>query len=93
MGFLTVKAILAFVKLKQGFIKALILYHFDPEYHICVETNLLGYAIYRVFSQLTLDNLSRWYSVIFFSRKIIPVETRYKTHDSKLLAIIKVFKT
>ncbi len=29
----------------------------------------------------------------FFSRKIIPAETRYKTHDDELLAIIKVFKT
>ena len=26
-------------------------------------------------------------------RKIIPAETRYKTHDSELLAIVKVFKT
>ncbi len=29
----------------------------------------------------------------FFFQKIIPLETRYKTHDSELLAIVKVFKT
>ena len=29
----------------------------------------------------------------FFSQKIIPPETRYKTHDGELLAIIETFKT
>ena len=29
----------------------------------------------------------------FFSKKMIPIKTRYKTHDNKLLAIIEVFKT
>ena len=28
-----------------------------------------------------------------FPRKMIPAETRYKTHDNKLLAIVKAFKT
>ncbi len=29
----------------------------------------------------------------FFSRKIIPTGTRYKTHDQELLAIVEAFKT
>ena len=29
----------------------------------------------------------------FFSHKMIPAETRYKTHDGKFLTIIKAFKT
>ena len=29
----------------------------------------------------------------YFSRKMIPAETRYKTHDGELLAIIEAFKT
>ena len=29
----------------------------------------------------------------FFSYKMIPVETRYKTHDGELLAIVEAFKT
>lgn len=33
-GFLIPRAKLAFVKLKQAFIKAIILYYYDPEYHI-----------------------------------------------------------
>ena len=52
-----------------------------------------GYAIGRVLSQLTSDNSGRWYLVAFSSRKIIPAETRYKTHDGEFLAIIEAFKT
>ena len=33
-GFLTFGARMAFIKLRQGFVKALILYHFDPERYI-----------------------------------------------------------
>ncbi len=47
----------AFTKLKQVFVKASILNHFDPEYHIRIETDISGYIIDRNFSQLTLDNL------------------------------------
>ncbi len=28
----------------------------------------------------------------FFSKKMIPAETRYETHDNELLAIVEVFK-
>ena len=31
--------------------------------------------------------------MIFFFQKIIVIGTQYKTHNNKLLAIIKVFKT
>ena len=48
---------LAFTKLKQVFLKALIFYHFDLECHIRIEIDELGYAISGVFSQLTLDDL------------------------------------
>ena len=58
---------LAFIKLKQAFVKALISYYFDLKYHIRIETDALGYAIDGVLSQLTLDNLSQWHLVAFFS--------------------------
>lgn len=29
----------------------------------------------------------------FFSQKMILAKTQYKTHDNKLLTIVKVFKT
>ena len=67
-----------------------------------MKTDALGYAIKRVLSQLTLKtsynrvvtkaNLSHWYLVDFFSRKIILPKTWYKTYNSEFLAIVGVFK-
>ena len=91
--FLTPGAKLVFTKLRQVFFKAPILHHFDPERHIRIETDVSGYAIGGVLSQLTLDDSGRWHLVAFFSRKIIPAETRYKTHNGELLAIVEAFKT
>ena len=48
--FCTPKARLAFTKLRQVFVKALIFYHFDSEYHIRIETDISGYAIDGVLS-------------------------------------------
>jgi hypothetical protein len=33
-----------------------------------------------------------WHPIAFWSRKIIPAEKNYKTHDRKLLAIIAAFR-
>ena len=41
---------------------------------------------------VTKTNLSQWHSVAFFSRKMIPTETRYETHNGELLAIVEAFK-
>ena len=79
--------------MRQAFFKALILHHFDPERHIRIETDVSGYAIGGVLSQLTSDDSGRWHPVAFFSRKMIPAETRYETHDGELLAIVEAFKT
>ena len=57
--FLTSGARKTFIKLKQAFIKASILNRFDPERHIQIETDVLGYAIGRIFSQLTSDDLGQ----------------------------------
>ena len=89
--FLTLGAKLAFTELRQAFLKAPILHHFDPERHIRIETDASGYAIGGVLSQLTLEG--RWHPVAFCSHKMIPAETRFKTLDGELLAIIEAFKT
>ena len=39
------------------------------------------------------SDFSQWHPIAYFSRKIIPAETQYKTHDTELLAIVKAFKT
>ena len=57
--FLTLGAKLVFTKLRQEFFKAPILHHFDLERYIRVETDASSYAISKIFSQLTLDNLGQ----------------------------------
>ena len=93
LDFLTPGAKLAFTKLRQAFFKAPILHHVNPERHIRIETDASGYAIGGVLSQLTSDDSGQWHLVAFFSRKIIPAEIRYETHNGELLVIIEAFKT
>ena len=50
LDFFTLGAKLAFTKLKQAFLKTPILYHFDPEHHIQIETDVSDYAIGGVLS-------------------------------------------
>ena len=92
-GFLTSGARKAFTELRQAFIKAPILHHFDPERHIRIETDASGYAIGEVLSQLTSDDSGQWHPVAFFLGKMISAETRYETQDGELLAIVETFKT
>ena len=105
-NFLTPNAKKAFNHLRLAFIEAPILRYFDPESHIRIETDASSYAIGGVLSQLNLDsdappndsNLNKsdfgqWHPVAYFSRKMIPAETRYETHDAELLAIVEAFKT
>ena len=99
---LTPEARSAFNCLRLAFTKAPILRHFDPECNIWIETDASGYAIHGVLSQLasktsldgvvTKTDLGQWHPVTFFSRKIIPAEIQYKTHNGELLAIVKAFK-
>ena len=95
--FLTPDTKEAFNQLRQAFTKVLILQHFDPEYYIRIETDALGYTIKKVLSQLTSVYLTshqgQLHLVAYFLRKIIPAETKYKTYNGKLLAIVKAFKT
>ena len=102
-GFLTPKTRLAFTQLRQVFVKAPILHHFNSESHIQIETDASGYVISGVLNYkfsgtrpnglVTKNNMGQWHPIAFFSRKMIPAKTRYKTHNSKLLAIVKAFKT
>ena len=91
-NFLISEAKLAFSRLRQAFTKAPIFHHFDPERYIRIETDASGYAIGGILSQLTPES-GQWHPVAFFSRKMIPAETRYETHDQELLAIVEAFKT
>ncbi len=92
-SFLISEARKAFTKLSWAFVEAPILNHFDSERHIQIETDVSGYAIGGILSQLTLDDSGQWHPRAFFSRKMIPAETQYETHAGELLAIVEAFKT
>ena len=74
-GFFTPEARLAFTQLRQAFIEALILHHFDPKRHIRIETDMSGYAIGRILNHLNSDDSGQWHPLAFFSRKMILAET------------------
>lgn len=48
-----------FNQLRQAFTKAPIFQHFDLKHHIRIETNISGYAIDEVLSQLISNNLGQ----------------------------------
>ncbi len=85
-----VKAQTAFDQLLVAFTSAPILIHFDPKNRVSVETDASEYAVAGIFSQLSKE--ARWHTVAFWSRKMIPAEQAYETHDQELLAIVIVFK-
>ena len=90
-GYLTPKARQVFTQLRQAFTKAPILQHFNPKCHIRIEIDASGYAIGGVLSRLI--NSGQWHPVVYYSQKMIPAKTRYKTHNNELLAIVEAFKT
>ena len=57
-GFLTSKTRLAFTQLRQAFVEAPILYYFNPETHIRIETDVSGYTIGSILSQLSFETKS-----------------------------------
>ena len=80
----------AFRQLLAAFTDVPILRHFDPERKIRVETDASNFAIAGILSQP--DDEGHWKPVAFWSRKMIPAERNYETHDQELLAIVAVFK-
>lgn len=50
LGFVILGARLIFAKLKQIFIKILILYYFDPQYYIDIKTIILDYTKSEILS-------------------------------------------
>jgi hypothetical protein len=91
------RAAAAFQQLKTAFTQAPILRHFDPKKPVRLETDASGFAIAGIMSQPDDAHLGRgramhWHPVAFWSRKMIPAERNYETHDQELLAIVMCFK-
>ena len=90
VGYSTFGAKKAFDFLQHAFSKAHIFQKFDLDQYI--ETDMSNYAIVRILSQLTLNDLSQWYLVALYLYKIILAKTQYKTYNNDLLAIMELFK-
>ena len=90
-SFLALDARQAFTQLRQAYTEAMILQNFVPERHIRIQTDTCGYTIGGVLSQMTSE-IGQWHPVAYYLRKMILAETRYETHDAKLLAIVEAFK-
>ena len=88
--FLTEEALEAFEKLKKSFIEAPVLRHYDASKPVRVETDASGYAIGGILAQQ--DDEGQWHPVAYYSRKMLPAERNYETHDAELLAIVEAFK-
>ena len=85
----------AFNELQKAFCSAPILKHFNPALSIWLEINVSDFAFAGILSQpfrnMSGDGIS-WYSVAFWSQKMINVKTHYKIYDDELLIIVIFFK-
>ena len=81
----------SFRLLKDAFVSAPVLHHFDPTLPPIVETDASDYAIAGILSHRTDDG--DVHPVAFFSRTLTGAELNYDTHDKELLAIFQAFKT
>jgi hypothetical protein len=79
-----------FELLKQAFVSAPILAHFNPDRDIIIEADASDYAIGCILSQP--DTRGILHPVAYYSRKLQPAEINYTIHDKELLAIVQAFK-
>jgi hypothetical protein len=76
--------------LRKSFVSTPILYHFDPERKIVVETDTSNLVIVRVLSQY--DDHDILHPMAFVLRKHFPAKIYYEIYDKELLAIVQAFK-
>ena len=79
----------SFQDLKHAFLSDGLLYHFDPDKPLILETDASDFAVAGILSQ---QHSSDIHPIAFFSRKMVPAELNYEIHDKEMLAIISCFK-
>ena len=87
---MTSKCQKSFELLKERFITAFILVHFNFTKECILETDSSDIVSARIFSQYGEDGLL--HLIAFFSCKHLPQEINYEIYDKEVLAIIKFFK-
>lgn len=60
----TINAMIAFNEIKRLFSTAFMLIHYNSEWRIMLESNALGYAVFKIISQLVLSS-RQWHFVAF----------------------------
>ena len=79
----------AFEQLIDAFITAPVLWHYDPDRKLRMETDVSGTACVGILSQKWKDG---WHPIAYFSRKFSGPELNYPIYDKELLAIILGFR-
>lgn len=77
----------AFSRLKEMFLSAPVLAHFDPDRKTVMEVDSSGYAVGGILQQFDESGLLR--PCALFSTKNTPTECNYPIYDKELLAIVK----
>jgi len=79
----------AFNKLKKRLVLAPLLAHFNLEWPLMLETNVLDSIIAGIFSQKQLDG--EWHPIAYYLKTIIDTKLNYYIHNKEMLAIISSF--
>ena len=78
-----------FKELKELFIAELILKIYILSLPIVIKTDILDFILDIYLIQ---KHLNRWHLVIYYSRKITPLELNYNIYNKELLGIVAVLK-
>ena len=81
---------MAFNTLKEAFISDVILHHYNLNYKIVIETDVLNYVFRDILFQYNENGVL--HSIIYFSKKYNSAECNYKIYDKEFIIIIHVFE-
>ena len=84
-----------FEELKVAFTTAPVLWHYNTNLLVRLETDISGFAILRILSQQNNKKAlekCHWHPVTFWSCQMLPAEWNYHARQMELLAIVMVCK-
>ncbi|SLM34531.1 gag polymerase env [Lasallia pustulata] len=83
-------ALEAFKALKEAFTSAPLLRYFDENKPMRVEMDASAFAIGGILTQqFEIDGHLHWLPVAYYSKKLLDTETRYRTGEQELFAIVE----
>ncbi|SLM35348.1 gag polymerase env, partial [Lasallia pustulata] len=80
----------AFKALKEAFMSASLLQYFDENKPMRVETDASAFTIGGILmQQFEINGHLHWLPVAYYSKKLLDTETRYRTGEQELFAIVE----